>query len=113
MNWMYVVSDPRNSGDFIKNRDNVRKTSNGNQNPTRCKQQTPREVNVLAKENKSQMKEQVLKPNKPSSNTNSGLLRPQKLSSEQDIHEKFQRKLDKPTIPKRRLQDVSTVGPGS
>lgn len=105
-----VVSDPRNSGDFVKNRNNVRKTSNGNQNPTRCNQQTTREVNVLSKENKTQMKEQVVKPNnKPSSNTNSGLLRQQKLSTEQkDNHEKFQRKLEKPTIPKRNQQDVST-----
>lgn len=64
---------------------------------------------MLAKENKTQMKEQVVKPNKPSSNTNSGLLRPQKLSTEQkDNHEKFQHKLDKPTIPKRNQQDVST-----
>lgn len=98
--------NPRNSGDFVKNRNNVRKTSNGNQNPMRCNQQTAREVNVLAKENKTQMKEQVVKPNKPSSNTNSGLLRPQKLSTEQkDNHEKFQHKLDKPTIPKRNQQD--------
>ncbi|KAA0053912.1 putative mediator of RNA polymerase II transcription subunit 26b [Cucumis melo var. makuwa] len=99
--------NPRNSGDFVKNRNNVRKTSNGNQNPTRCNQQTTREVNVLSKENKTQMKEQVVKPNnKPSSNTNSGLLRQQKLSTEQkDNHEKFQRKLEKPTIPKRNQQD--------
>ncbi|KAL0555099.1 hypothetical protein IC582_009032 [Cucumis melo] len=99
--------NPRNSGDFVKYRNNVRKTSNGNQNPTRCNQQTTREVNVLSKENKTQMKEQVVKPNnKPSSNTNSGLLRQQKLSTEQkDNHEKFQRKLEKPTIPKRNQQD--------
>ncbi|XP_038904903.1 probable mediator of RNA polymerase II transcription subunit 26b isoform X2 [Benincasa hispida] len=97
--------NPRNSGDFVKNRNNVRKTSNGNQNPVRSNQQTALEVNVLAKENMTQMKEQVVKPNRPSSNTNSGLLRPQKLSTEQkDNHEKFQRKLDKPTIPKRNQQ---------
>ena len=103
------VSDPRNSGEFVKKHDNGRKTSNGSQNPMRCKQQTTREVNVVAKDNKSQMKEQVVKPNKPPSNANSGLSRPQKPSSVQkDNHEKLQRKVEKPTIPKRSLQDVSS-----
>ncbi|XP_022934088.1 probable mediator of RNA polymerase II transcription subunit 26b isoform X2 [Cucurbita moschata] len=87
--------NPRNSGEVVKNRDNVRKTSNGDPNSTRCKQQTVREVDVPAKVNKSQMKEQVVKPN-------SGLLRPQKLSTEQ---KNTQRKMDKPTIPKRSQQD--------
>lgn len=105
----YAVSDPRNGGEVVKNRDIGRKTSNGNQNPTRSKQQTAQEVNGLAKDHKSQLKEQVVKPNKPSSNTNSGLSRPQKLSAEpKDNHEKSMRKLDKPTIPKRNQQDVST-----
>ncbi|XP_023539160.1 probable mediator of RNA polymerase II transcription subunit 26b [Cucurbita pepo subsp. pepo] len=98
--------NPRNSGEFVKKHDNGRKTSNGSQNPMRCKQQTTREVNVVAKDNKSQMKEQVVKPNKPPSNANSGLSRPQKPSSVQkDNHEKLQRKVEKPTIPKRSLQD--------
>ncbi|XP_023527320.1 probable mediator of RNA polymerase II transcription subunit 26b isoform X1 [Cucurbita pepo subsp. pepo] len=87
--------NPRNSGEVVKNRDNVRKTSNGDPNSMRCKQQTVREVDVPAKVNKSQMKEQVVKPN-------SGLLRPQKLSTEQ---KNTQRKMDKPTIPKRSQQD--------
>ncbi|XP_022983775.1 probable mediator of RNA polymerase II transcription subunit 26b isoform X2 [Cucurbita maxima] len=87
--------NPRNSGEVVKNRDNVRKTSNGIPNSMRCKQQTVREVDVPAKVNKSQMKEQVVKPN-------SGLLRPQKLSTEQ---KNIQRKMDKPTIPKRSQQD--------
>ena len=76
----------------------MRKTSNGDPNSMRCKQQTVREVDVPAKVNKSQMKEQVVKPN-------SGLLRPQKLSTEQ---KNTQRKMDKPTIPKRSQQDVRT-----
>ncbi|OAY40189.1 probable mediator of RNA polymerase II transcription subunit 26b isoform X2 [Manihot esculenta] len=57
--------NPRNSGEFIKNRENGRKQSLENQNITKGKQQIPNEAIVVAKDNKSKQirkKEAVLKP---------------------------------------------------
>ncbi|XP_050234404.1 probable mediator of RNA polymerase II transcription subunit 26b isoform X2 [Mercurialis annua] len=85
--------NPRNHGEFIKNRDNGRKTSPEHQNITKRKQQTPSEANVVAKDSKSQQirrQEATVRPDKPSTNS-SAPGRLQKQSSEQ----KLQRKPDK------------------
>ena len=108
------VSDPRNSGEFIKNQDNGRKPSQ--ENVSRRKQQTSSETNQLAKDEKSrQMKRQepVTKLNKPSS-TNIGSGRPPKHDMEQkpNIESKPMQKSDKMTVLKKPLssqQDVSAM----
>ncbi|KAJ9180957.1 hypothetical protein P3X46_009138 [Hevea brasiliensis] len=77
--------NPRNSGEFIKNRENGRKPSMENQNITKRKQQTPNEAIVVAKDNMSQQmrrQEAVLKTNRPS-NADSCPGRPPKQSVEQ------------------------------
>ncbi|KAL9427855.1 hypothetical protein AB3S75_029941 [Citrus x aurantiifolia] len=103
--------NPRNSGEFIKNRESGRKSSVENQNIAKRKQQTPNEPNVLAKDNNSlQMKRQeaVVRPNKPSnkpSNTNSGPGRPlkQNMGQKVDNESKLQQKSDKAAINKKPL----------
>lgn len=103
--------NPRNSGEFIKNRESGRKPSVENQNIAKRKQQTPNEPNVLAKDNNSlQMKRQeaVVRPNKPSnkpSNTNSGPGRPlkQNMGQKVDNESKLQQKSDKAAINKKPL----------
>lgn len=97
--------NPRNSGEFSKNRDNGRKPAQECQNNTKRKQQISNVANVLAKDNKSNQakKQEVgLKPNKPS-NTGSGPGRPLKPFTEQMVHNetKFQQKSDKVPIQKR------------
>lgn len=99
--------NPRNSGEFIKNRESGRKPSVENQNIAKRKQQTPNEPNVLAKDNNSlQMKRQeaVVRPNKPSS-TNSGPGRPlkQNMGQKVDNESKLQQKSDKAAINKKPL----------
>lgn len=103
--------NPRNSGEFIKNRESGRKPSVENQNIAKRKQQTPNEPNVLAKDNNSlQMKRQeaVVRPNKPSnkpSSTNSGPGRPlkQNMGQKVDNESKLQQKSDKAAINKKPL----------
>ncbi|KAG2683646.1 hypothetical protein I3843_10G042200 [Carya illinoinensis] len=97
--------NPRNSGEFSKNRDYGRKPTQECQNNTKRKQQTPNVANVLAKDNKShQVKKQevVLKPNKPST-TGYGPGRPPKISTEQMVSDetKSKQKSDKVAIHKR------------
>ncbi|OMO89531.1 hypothetical protein CCACVL1_07779 [Corchorus capsularis] len=99
--------NPRNSGEFIKNRDNRRKPSQENQNVSRRKQQTSSEANLRAKDERSQQmkrQEHVAKPNKPPS-TNIGSGRPPKHDMEQkaNIEPKLLNKSDKMTIPKKPL----------
>lgn len=103
--------NPRNSGEFIKNRESGRKPSAENQNITKRKQQTPNEPNVLAEENNSlQVKRQeaVVRPNKPSnksSNRNSGPGRPprQNMGQKVDDESKLQLKSDKAAINRKPL----------
>ncbi|KAH9675289.1 putative mediator of RNA polymerase II transcription subunit 26b [Citrus sinensis] len=116
--WIFFIWDvtinpthPRNSGEFIKNRESGRKPSVENQNIAKRKQQTPNEPNVLAKDNNSlQMKRQeaVVRPNKPSnkpSSTNSGPGRPlkQNMGQKVDNESKLQQKSDKAAINKKPL----------
>ncbi|KAL5546720.1 hypothetical protein UlMin_006407 [Ulmus minor] len=80
--------NPRNNGEFTKNRENGRKPSMENQNIVKRKQHSSNEANVLPKENKVQQvrkQEGVVKPNKPL-NTDSGPGRPPKPSSEQKVN---------------------------
>ncbi|KAJ0041910.1 hypothetical protein Pint_18496 [Pistacia integerrima] len=103
--WGNAVSDPRNTGEFIKNRENGRKPSAEQQSIVKRKQQTTDEVNLRAKDNKSQQvkrQESLAKPNKPP-NTNSGPGRPPKQSMGQRINNesKLQQKTDKAAIHKR------------
>lgn len=114
-----VVSDPRNSGEFNKNRDNGRKPLLENQNVPKQKQQFRDEVITPPKDRKGeQMKkrepvmnkqEVVVKPNKPTLG-DSGPGRPAKPRI--DHQSKSQQKSDKGTIQKRELpsqQNVSTI----
>ncbi|KAJ9185072.1 hypothetical protein P3X46_004744 [Hevea brasiliensis] len=76
--------NPRNSGEFIKNSENGRKPSLGNENVTKRKEQTPNEAIFVAKDDKSQQirrREAVTKPNRPS-NADFGPGRPPKQSVE-------------------------------
>ncbi|XP_062111917.1 probable mediator of RNA polymerase II transcription subunit 26b [Humulus lupulus] len=95
--------NPRNSGEFVKNRENGRKQSVENQNFQKQKQKSP-ELNVLHGENKiQQMKKQemVTKATRPS-NTESGPGRPPKINNEHKASNdlKFQKRTDKPTLQK-------------
>ncbi|KAJ0098777.1 hypothetical protein Patl1_21136 [Pistacia atlantica] len=97
--------NPWNTGEFIKNRENGRKPSVEQQSIVKRKQQTTDEVNLRAKDNKSQQvkrQESLAKPNKPP-NTNSGPGRPPKQSMGQRINNesKLQQKTDKAAIHKR------------
>ncbi|KAL5810229.1 hypothetical protein ACOSQ3_026928 [Xanthoceras sorbifolium] len=97
--------NPRNSGEFIKNRENGRKSSLENRNIPKWKQQTPNDANVLAKDNKSQemkRREAFVKPNKPL-NANSGPGRPPKQNMGQKVNNesKLQQRSDNVTIQKR------------
>ncbi|KAK9290582.1 hypothetical protein L1049_008753 [Liquidambar formosana] len=122
--------NPRNSGEFIKNHDNGRKSSLEHRSVPKRQQQPPNEVNVLAKSSLEhqtvpkrqqqpldevnvlskdkihQIKKQeaVVKPNKPP-NSESGSVRPPKLSAGQRVnHEmKYQQKSDKVAIQRRPL----------
>ncbi|KAM7260051.1 hypothetical protein ACFE04_015792 [Oxalis oulophora] len=102
--------NPRNNGEFIKNRNTGRKPSGENQNVIKRKLQSPHEVNnLLPKENKSQQwKRQdgdVVKPNKPL-NIESGPGRPPKVAVvEQKAHKesKLQQKPDNRGLIQRKL----------
>ncbi|KAG6694477.1 hypothetical protein I3843_09G050200 [Carya illinoinensis] len=101
--------NPRDSGEFSKNRDNGRKPAQEFQNSTKQKLQMPNVGNVLAKDNKShQAKKQevFLKPSKPS-NTDYGPGRPLKPSAEQMVNNetKYKQKSDKVAIQKRPAGD--------
>uniref|UniRef100_A0A6N2N805 TFIIS N-terminal domain-containing protein n=1 Tax=Salix viminalis TaxID=40686 RepID=A0A6N2N805_SALVM len=77
--------NPRNGGEFIKNRESGRRPSTENQNIATWKQQTPRGANMISKDNESQQmrrQEAVFKASKPSS-ANSGPGRPLKQNVEQ------------------------------
>lgn len=97
--------NPRNNGQFSKNRDYGRKPSQESQNNMRLKQQTINAANVLIKDNKSHQvrkQELVVRPNMPT-NTNSGPGRPLKPSSEQKVNNdaKSRQKSNKASIQKR------------
>lgn len=129
-----VDSDPRNNGEFNKNRENGRKPSLDNQNMSKRKQQLPDEANVLPKDKGQQIKKQepVVKLSKPC-NTSSGFGRPQETSVRPNkplnadsgpgrppkpgvVHKvnnetKFLQKSDRPAIQRKPVvgqQDVST-----
>jgi hypothetical protein len=109
-----VVSDPRNGGEFSKNGENGRKSTQDCQNKSKRKQQTPNVANVLAKENKShQVKKQevVLKPNKPSSNTDYGPGRPLKPRTEQLVNDetKLHQKSDKVAVQRKPVTGQQEV----
>lgn len=95
--------NPRNSGEFSKNRDYGRRPTQESQNNMRLKQQI---ANVaIVKDNKiHQVKKQevVVKPNMPS---NSGPGRPLKPSTQQKVNNnaKSQQKSDKGAIQKRTI----------
>ncbi|KAJ6426005.1 hypothetical protein OIU84_026562 [Salix udensis] len=77
--------NPRNGGEFIKNRESGRRPSTENQNIATWKQQTPRGANMISKDNESQQmrkQEAVFKASKPSS-ADSGPGRPLKQNVEQ------------------------------
>lgn len=99
--------NPRNSGEFSKNRDNGRKPSMENENVEKRKLKSPAEANLLAKEHKNQQQkkqEGVMKTTKPS-NTDSGPGRPPRISNEQKVRNemKSQQKPDRPALQKRPL----------
>lgn len=99
--------NPRNSGEFIKNRDNGRKPTRDCQNNVKQKPHTSNVVNVPAQENKShQMKKQEVpfKPNKPS-NTGYRPARPLKPSAEQLVNgeTKSLKKSDKVSVQKKQV----------
>ena len=117
------VSDPRQSGESIKNHENGRKLSLDNQNTVERKKQASCEGNIVAKDSRSQQIKKnvvVVKLNEPST-ADSGPGRPPRSSMEQNtnvgpkmqqktnIEPKMQQKLGKNDIPKRPLtgqQDV-------
>ncbi|XP_038701266.1 probable mediator of RNA polymerase II transcription subunit 26b [Tripterygium wilfordii] len=101
--------NPRNSGEFIKNRASGRRPSPKNQNIIKRKQQTQNEGNGFTKENKSKShlikrQEAVLETRKPS-NVASGPGRPQKVGKEQKVvsESKLLQRSDKVTIQKKPL----------
>ncbi|GMN53174.1 hypothetical protein TIFTF001_022311 [Ficus carica] len=99
--------NPRNSGEFSKNRDNGRKPSMENENVEKRKPKSPAEANLLAKEHKNQQQkkqEGVMKTTKPS-NTDSGPGRPPRISNEQKVRNevKSQQKPDRPALQRRPL----------
>ncbi|XP_059668296.1 probable mediator of RNA polymerase II transcription subunit 26b isoform X2 [Cornus florida] len=106
--------NPRNGGEFKKNRENGRKPSMESQNVPRRKQPLPNESKVPAKDNKGeQVKKQeavmrkqtaIVKPHKHS-NTESGPGRPAKPNVVQKVNNetKFQQKSDKVAIQKKPL----------
>lgn len=128
-----VVSDPRNNGEFNRNRENGRKPALENQNISKRKQQLPDEANGVTKDKGQQIKKQepVVKSNKPintqsgfgrpqeilvrpnrPSNTDSGPGRPPKPGVGQKVNNetKFLQKSDKPAIQRKPVvgqQDVS------
>lgn len=72
--------NPRNNGEFNRNRENGRKPALENQNISKRKQQLPDEANGVTKDKGQQIKKQepVVKSNKPI-NTQSGFGRPQEI----------------------------------
>lgn len=128
-----VVSDPRNSGEFNKNRESGRNSSLEDQNISKRKQQLPGEANGLIKDKGQQIKKQepVVKSNKPISatsafgkpqevpvrpnkplNTNSGPGRPPKPDVVQKLNKEIKvlQKTEKPSIQRKPLaaqHDVS------
>lgn len=83
---MEDYGNPRNSGQFTKNRENGTRPYLEKQNIVKQEQQyVSDQGNVLPKEinNEPKKQEVVVKPNRPSSNTNSGPRRPPKVSMEQ------------------------------
>ncbi|KAL7197717.1 hypothetical protein ACSBR2_020274 [Camellia fascicularis] len=107
--------NPRNSGEFKKNRENGRKPSMANQTVPKWKQQVPPEPYVPAKDKKGEERKNqepvmkkpnaVVKPHKPL-NTESGPGRPTKLNMEQKVSNetKSQQNSNRPiTIQKKPL----------
>lgn len=93
-----VVSDPRNCGEFAKNRENGRRASLDDQYHPKQKPQTPSDTNMLAKESKGQQ----VKPNKPS-NANTGPVRPPRQNPVQNVNNesKLQQRADKTSLQKK------------
>lgn len=108
-----VVSDPRQSGEFIKNRENGRRPAPNNQNIVRRKQQASNGSDVIVKDSKNQQEkknEAVLKLIK-SANVGSGPGRPFKSSTQrrENVEPMMLQKMDRNVVPRRPLaapQDV-------
>ncbi|KAH8506733.1 hypothetical protein H0E87_013511 [Populus deltoides] len=112
--------NPRNGGEFIKNRESGQRPSVEKQNFAKQKHHTPNGANVLSKDNKSQQmrrQEAIVKASKPS-NANSGPGRPLKQNVEQKMNQEPQliRKTDKitsqrkpPTGQQDKLKDSDEV----
>ncbi|KAI4348580.1 hypothetical protein L6164_009289 [Bauhinia variegata] len=98
--------NPRQSGEFIKNRENSIKPSLDVQNTARRKPQTSNDANFNAKDTKSQQlkKNESFKLDKPVT-ADSGPGRPPKSSLQQKTNSepKMQQKIEKSTIPKRPI----------
>ncbi|KAJ4972207.1 hypothetical protein NE237_005306 [Protea cynaroides] len=97
--------NPRNNGEFDKNRGNVRKTTMENHNIPKRKPPHPNESNMITKDTKGQpvrKPEAVIRQMKPS-NSGSGPGRPPTQSSEPKANNetKFQQKMDTNGIQKR------------
>ncbi|KAB5519292.1 hypothetical protein DKX38_023611 [Salix brachista] len=97
--------NPRNGGEFIKNRESGRRPSTENQNIATWKQQTPKGANMISKDNESQQmrkQEAVFKASRPSS-ANSGPGRPLKQNVEQKKNKESAliRKTDKVTSQRK------------
>ncbi|GKV45174.1 hypothetical protein SLEP1_g52285 [Rubroshorea leprosula] len=100
--------NPRNCGEFIKNRDNGRRPSQVNQKAMKQKQQTPKDANMVAKDNTVQQtkrQETVVKPNNRPLNTDLGSARPPRQSAEQKANNelKLQQKSEKMVLEKKPL----------
>ncbi|GLT27998.1 hypothetical protein SLA2020_029590 [Shorea laevis] len=100
--------NPQNSGEFIKNRDDARRPSKQNQNVMKRKQQTPKESNMVAKENRIQetkKQEPILKSNNKPLNADLRPGKPPRQSAEQRTikESKLQQKSDKMAVQKKPL----------
>ena len=99
------VSDPRQSGEFIKNRESGRRPSLDSQNIAKRKPQASNAANIIAKDNKGQqaMKDEApVRLNKPVF-ADSGPGRPPKSTMQKkgNMEPNMLQKIDKSVIPKR------------
>ncbi|KAK4281977.1 hypothetical protein QN277_013414 [Acacia crassicarpa] len=100
--------NPRQSGEFIKNRENGRRPALDNQNIVKSKQQASDRVDALVKDRKNQQakkNEAVAKLNKSATTVGSGPGRPLKSSIQQreNVEPRMLQKMDRSGVPKRPL----------
>lgn len=101
--------NPQNGGEFLENRENERKPSQERPKVVEPKRQTPREANLVPKDNRSQQMKRQEAPVKPNNNkpltTNAAPRRPPRQSIEQkvDTELKFQQKPNKVSPQKKPL----------